>query len=193
MPWGARAGFAALLAYVAFQSPTFCPTSPEELLWILLRGLLAAAYATTLTWILLPVSVVVWRFTGRRIVEIVRAESIARKKRQEQRHAATLRSQERQPIVVPSRPLSPELEEQQREAELMARVAREAEETASRRREEARLRSELLYERHARQLTAAFPRERFEQFIERYMGEATSPDLVEQRELLLLHILFLFR
>ncbi len=185
MPWGARAGFTALLAYVAFQWPTFCPTSPEELLWILLRGLLAAAYATTLTWILLPVVVVVWRFTGRRIVESVRAASLARKKRKEQRHAATLRSQERQAIVRPSSPLSPELEQQQREAESMARVAREAEETASRRREEARLRSDLLYERNARLLAGSFSRERFEQFMNRYLGNDTSPDLVEKREQLL--------
>lgn len=51
-----------------------------------------------------------------------------------------------------------------------------------RRREEARLRSELLYDRHARQLAASFPRERFEQFVERYMSEATAPELVDQRE-----------
>ena len=56
---------------------------------------------------------------------------------------------------------------------------------AQQRREEARLRSDLLYERHARQLAASFPRERFVQFVERYMGEGTAPDLVEQRELLL--------
>ena len=56
---------------------------------------------------------------------------------------------------------------------------------AQQRREEARLRSELLYDRHARQLAASFPHERFEQFVERYMGEGTSPELVEQREELL--------
>ena len=184
-PWGARTGLMALLTYVAFQSPTFCPTSPEELLWILLRGLLAAAYATTLTWILLPVAVVVWRLTGRRIVDAMRAACAAERKRQDERHAATLRSQERQAIVRPSRPLSPEQEQQQREAESLARVAREAEETASRRREEARLRSDLLYERNARLLSGSFPRERFEQFMNRYLGNDTTPDLVEKREQLL--------
>ena len=185
VPWGARIGLMVLLAYVVFQSPIFAPTSPEELLLILLRGMLAAAYATTLTWILLPVAVVSWRLTGRLIVDIIHAASAAARRRQQTRHTAKLHSQERQRFVVLPEPLSPEQVQQQREAEALTRVTREAEETAKRRREEARLRSELFYERHARQLAALFPRERFDLFVDRYMGGATDAQLVEQREQLL--------
>ena len=57
---------------------------------------------------------------------------------------------------------------------------------ATRRRcHEARLRSDLLYERNARLLAGSFSRERFEQFMNRYLGNDTSPDLVEKREQLL--------
>lgn len=76
---------------------------------------------------------------------------------------------------------------QQAEAQRVKKGTAEKEriESERRRREEAQLRSDLLYERHARQLAASFPRDRFDQFIDRYMGGATDPQLVEQREQLL--------
>lgn len=97
------------------------------------------------------------------------------------------------PLAIPNPPplppiqyMIPVVDERERQQQLEEQKLAEAQRlSAEQRREEARLRSDLLYERHARQLAASFPRERFVQFVERYMGERTAPDLVEQRELLL--------
>ena len=185
--WGWRVALGVFLTYVAFRVITLAPTTPEELLWIMLRGLMAAAFVSALTWILLPVCIAIWIWTvtGRRFLAAARVASELERKQQQEKQGAEQRRQEQLTRTLELERLAPERQLQQKEAEARARVERDAAETASRRREEAQLRSELLYERHARQLAVSFPRERFEQFMERYMGEATPPDLVEQRELLL--------
>lgn len=183
--WGWRGAIGALLVYVVFRVFTDTPTTPDELLWILLRALEVAAFVNAITWILLPVCVAVWSATGRSLVESVRTGSLAAQKRQQEQQIAEQHRQEQLARTREFERSAPERERQQREAEARARVERDAAETASRRREEARLRSELSYERHCRQLAASFPRERFEQFMERYLNDETPPDLVEQREQLL--------
>ena len=183
--WGWRGALGVFLAYVGFRIVTFTPTNAEDMLSILLRGVLAAAFATALIWILLPVCVSIWTLTVARLMDSARISSHAAKKQENERQLAEQRRQEQLTRDLEFERSAPERERLRREAEARVRVERDEALTASRRREEARLRSELLYERHARQLAASFPRERFEQFMERYMGEATPPDLVEQRELLL--------
>lgn len=183
--WGRRIGMLTLLAYVIFRCITNSPTAPEELLWIIFRGLLAAAFLTTITWILLPVIVAAWSVTGARFVTASRTAMQVSKKRQHERQVAEQHRQEQLARTREFERSAPERNRLQREAEARARVERNAAETTARRREEARLRSELFYERYARQLTASFPRERFEQFMERYLNDETAPDLVEQREQLL--------
>ena len=183
--WCRRIGFGSLLAYVAYRSVTERPTNPDQLLWILLRGLLAAAFVTTVTWIVLPVCVSVWSVTVGRFMKAAGVAHQATQARQQERRVAAQRHRER---MVNSRNVerhTPERDRQQQEAEARARVDRDAAESANRKREEARLRSELLYERHARQLASSFPRERFEQFVERYMSDTTAAELVVQREQLL--------
>lgn len=183
--WGWRVALGVFLNYVAFRVITLAPTTPEELLWIVLRGLMAAAFVSALTWILLPVCMAIWTATGRRFIAAARVASETARKHQHETHLAEQRRQEQLTRTLEFERLAPERQLQQKEAEARARVERDAAETASRRREEAQLRSELLYERHARQLTSSFPRERFEQFMDRYLSADTPPELVERREQLL--------
>jgi hypothetical protein len=91
--------------------------------------------------------------------------------------------------VAPQRSVDPmgearrrQLEQQRQQQEAALAVQKAAD---RQRREDARLRCELFYERYARQLAGAFDRERFEAFVERYMGENVAPDLIEHREQLL--------
>lgn len=184
-PWGRRCALGVLLTYVAFRICTFSPTAPDELLWILLRGMLAAAFAASLTWILLPVGMTMWSFTGRRLISLSRAASKTERQRLHDQQVAEQRRREQLARELELMRAAPERERHQREAEALAGVERERVESANRRREEAQLRCELIYERHARQLTGSFPRDRFEQFVERFMGEPVPPELVEQREQLL--------
>lgn len=183
--WARRIAMTTLLAYTAFRCVTLSPTTPDDLLWILLRGLLSAALAMTVSWTLLPVGMTIWAETFGRLSHAVSVSaSNAESRRREREHAA--QRQKADLVVSPLiAPLTEEQLREQRDAEARNRIDREAAETASRRREESRLRSELLYERHSRQLTASFPRERFQQFVEKYMGPETAPELVEQREQLL--------
>ncbi len=183
--WSGRIGMATLLAYTVYRGITMGPTTPEELLWILLRGLLAAGFVTTVCWILLPVVVGVWSRTVEKTLHAARAASVASQKRLSEQRAATQRLRELQAAARQQERIGPEWERQQQDAEERTRIERATAETANRRREEARLRSELFYERHARQLAASFPRERFEQFVQRYLSGDTAPELVEQREELL--------
>lgn len=83
-------------------------------------------------------------------------------------------------------PVADELARQQAAERLRENAVVQAQREAARlQREEAILRSELLYERHSRQLAGSFDRGRFEQFVKRYMSDGTAPDVVEQREQLL--------
>ena len=183
--WGRRIGMLTLLAYVIFRCITNSPTAPEELLWIFLRGLLAAAFLTSITWILLPAIVGAWSITGARLLKVSSTTLQATKQRQHEQQVAEQHRHEHLARTREFERSAPERDRLQSEAEARAKVERDAAETARRRREEARLRSELSYERHARQLSASFPRERFEQFMDRYLSAETPPELVEQREQLL--------
>ncbi len=159
------------------------PAETDELLRILLRSLLAAWLGLGSWRIVLPVLAGLYD----RTIGIS-----ARKLNQTVRRSLTKLKPKPQIIATVPQPVQPETdterqarEQRKRESELQARILREAEADARRRREESRLRCDLLYERHARQLSGSFRRERFEQFIDRYMNDQTDPDLVEQREKLL--------
>jgi hypothetical protein len=112
--------------------------------------------------------------------------------RQLQELAAVQKQQEqeriernRQLAIVEWERTAPERERRRLEAEARSLIEQNEAERAKRRREEARLRSELVYQQYARQLGATFPRKRFDQFIERYLSDNSSPEEVEQRERML--------
>ncbi len=161
---------AVFFLYTVFGIYAWGPTSVTELLLICIRALLASGLAFGLALLTLAPTVFL----------ISQAKAFIPKKSKVLSLAPT---PPHTPVIEPR---SPQVSDQERQEVLEERRLEENERLlAEQRREEARLRSELLYERHARQLASSFPRDRFEQFMERYMGEATSPDLVEQRELLL--------
>lgn len=66
--------------------------------------------------------------------------------------------------------------EQDRNARLQAQQA-----TGQRRREDARLRCEMHYRRHAVELRERFPEQAFDEFVSQYMGDTFSADQVEAR------------
>lgn len=175
--------FCVLLGYLGYRGYTHRPKGPEMLLVIVLRGLIAAGYALVVCWIILPVLATIRDFL---------AHSVSGASRFNRPNPSYHREPERRPEVRPV-VATPPMSESQRAAEA-ARIEAENRRTeelnqqrlvASKRREEARLRMELLYERHARELSAIFPRERFDAFIKKYLNDEVGVDSVEEREKLL--------
>ncbi len=168
------------------------PASAADLLWILLRSVLASRICLGAWAIVLFLGSELWSATIGRVFEAIRDAKLKSTLRRLQEGNARMsqilaeqeRRQQRETALEWQR-TAPERERQRLEAEARTRSERGAAEQAERRREEARLRSELLYQQHARQLGASFPRKRLDQFIERYLGDDATPDEVEQRERML--------
>lgn len=179
--WGWRGAVGVLVTYVAFRVFTDAPTTSDEMLWILLRGLLAAAFMTALTWILLPVCIAMWSATGGRFLAAARDSSRAAQKRVHEQQVAEQRRQEQLARTREFERSAPERERQQREAEARARVERDAAETASQRRENARSRVELFFSVNAPEVRNRFTREMLDDYLKRYMGDEKQPEVVEER------------
>lgn len=108
--------------------------------------------------------------------------SRAKRRQRELKTEKELVAFKRRPLIAT--PTTEQLRLKQEE-EVRIRTAREAAKAAARRREDARLRCELFYQQYARQLGTTFPRKRFDQFVERYLSDSSSPEEVEQREQML--------
>ena len=165
-----RFSAAVFLLYAGMGIYSWSPSGATDFVVLLLRAALAAGVGFGLALLLLAPAIFVIEHVQAILPKPAPPRAVAH------RRLPLPPIPPRDPVVDDQKLLQ-HMEEQ--------RLANVEQHAAQQRREEARLRSDLLYERHARQLAASFPRERFVQFVERYMGEGTAPDLVEQRELLL--------
>lgn len=184
--WGWRAAFGVMLSYSIFRGITHTPTTPEELLQILLRGLLAAAFVGSITRILLPALITVWSVTGGRIFAAIRNTLVAIRKQHRERKVSAKRRREESARARDFEEMAPEREQLQLEAERRECVARESVAIAIRRREDARSEVELFFNVNAPELKNRFTREMLDDYVSRYMGDDKAPELVEERAATLL-------
>lgn len=174
---GLRLAFAAFLAYCAYAAVRFSPRSAEEFVGIALRGLLAAGLALGLSWTLLPAAAFVYCYTlgpffGKvgewsRAAFRSAAERRARCKEEEQKRLGQEEYQRLEQERERNRPLE----------EARARANAEAQ----RRRQDARVACEVLYNLHAPEIGTRFPRELFHEFLARHLGDNHPPEYVEER------------
>lgn len=181
-PWGGRCGLAAWFLYLIVRGFPQSPQNAEEMLGYVLRAFLAAGFVCVITWLLVPVIVFLWTRSFGRAIRFCRSRWAARR-----RHHIELLSQrlslDAQRRAEEQRRLeAPALERQRHEAAQQAAIVAEQRAVAQKRREDGRLRCELLYERHAQQLLTYFPRKRFAQLLDRYLHDRVPADEIEQRE-----------
>ena len=162
--WGWRA---AAVTYVLFCCYAVCvlrPTSAAELVQITFRGLFAAGLTLGLFWILIPLLGV-----AQRAIQAVTHAAAARPK------VSTHRQSEAEQRLC-DETLRQQVERNARENHEAASKA-----DAGRRRDEARLRCHMLYDCHGELLADQFPRERLQEYLDRYMSDSSLAEIVEQR------------
>jgi len=176
--WGKRAAAAAYVVFSIYALYTSKGIDAGELLHIAFRGLFAAAIALGTTWIVLPILVFVVRFIldfGRD--HLAALESEASRREEEERHRIS----------------SEEARRRQAEQDAQKRADQErqalAQTEAKRRRNDARSKALLTYNRYASKLGGRFTQENLDHFIATYMGDDQPPDAVERRAAELLQLL----
>ena len=162
--WGWRTAAGAFVAYSIRGGLVFHPQDADDCLHIVLRGLLAAGLALTVSWVLLSVaSFVLWHLLVLAQASSLRARLTARHRREAEQisNEQALRQQ----------------------ADHYARERSEATQKAEacRRRDDARMRCLMLYDRHSTTLAERFPRERLQEYFDHYMSDSSSPEIVEER------------
>lgn len=176
--FGKRIALTAFFLFVAILTAELKPSTADEWVMILLRSLLLAGIVLGAAWTISPVLAFAYTYTFGAVFQTMGDWSRTARRRAEQRKA----EREQRKTNAAWEKGRPRREREARDAVLRAESEARLKGTAQKRCEDARLRSELLYERHSQQLTAHFPRERFEQFLQRYMHDNLAPDEVEQRE-----------
>ncbi len=165
------------------------PRTSGDLLWILLRSMVACAIGTGL-WAMLLVLLERVCFEPIRAIRFARWAARLKVATDQMKLADAAYERQRQERAERNRELvalewartAPERERLRLAVENRQLIDADASKRASQRREESRLRSDLVYQQYARQLGPAFPRKRFDQFIERYLSDDVSPEEVERRE-----------
>ena len=162
--WGRRLAAGAFVAYGLYAGLALQPAGAQDWLHVAFRGLLAAGLALGLSWIWLSVVA----FAMRYVLALARASPLPRRNGARRRHEAQELSHEEALL---------------QQAERCAREKREAAQKAedSRRRDDARLRCLMLYDRHSTALASRFPRERLQEYFDRYMANSSPPEIVEER------------
>ena len=142
----------------------FCPSNADEWIQIVFHGLLAAGLAQTVSSMLL--SAVAFALHGIRALPKVSA--FRSRRNTSRQNEATQRSYEQ---VL--------RQEEERRARENYKAEKKAD--ASRRRDDARMRCFMLYDRHSTTLAERFPRERLQEYFNHYMSDSSPPEVVEER------------
>jgi len=170
--WGTRIAVAVFVVFVVADVAEAGSPTAHELLWAVLCALLAAGLAVGPAWIILAIAGFL-HGNLKRAREEARTRADQRRKwkedRQRQRKARRRQTENQQ------REPGPEQTSAEEEA------LRLAEQEVSRRRENARVSCELLYNLYAPDLTDRLPKETFQDFVGKYMGEDQPIDIVEER------------
>jgi hypothetical protein len=177
LKWSARLAATGFLAYLAYGAITFQPATAEDWIGVIIRGLLTAGLTYSIALIVLSVVA----FLRHNLLIPLRrpytqsnstapsAQRALDYQRQWEQDDANRKAREQQKV--------------RQEAE--AKVDAEEKANAQKRREDARLQCDLLYQRHARELSQSFPRDQFNEFLNRYMSDVHAPEYVEERGKLL--------
>jgi hypothetical protein len=148
-----RLALAALLGYAAYECVASGAPDIEDLSGLALRAAAASGLVLVVAWILQPVLDVL---------------------------AAALPSRRPTPQPLPVTPPQPPTPPAELPAEPSSRAGRSHRQADSQRRRRARLKAELCYALHEPLLGDRFPRETFEDFLDRYLGDQNSPEDVEE-------------
>jgi len=162
--WGWRA---AAVTYVLFACYAVCvlkPTSAADLVHIAFRGLFAAGLTLGLFWILIPLIGVVHRA----VLSVAQATAA--------RPTVSTRQQSEAEQRLRDETLRQQADRNARENHEAARKI-----DAGHRRDEARMRCLMLYDRHGELLADQFPRERLQEYFDHYMSDSSAAEIVEQR------------
>jgi len=162
--WGWRLAAAAFVGYAIYAGYAQQIDDVSGWLHAVLRGLLAAGLALGISWILFPMIAFPFRCVRALAQSMAfhwKATAYKRNTAHQVSHEEALREQ----------------------AERNEQANREASRRAndSRRREDARMRCFMLHDRHSAALADRFPRERLREYLDRYLADATSPEIVEER------------
>jgi hypothetical protein len=174
--WGWRFAAGALLLYCGAVGAVLDRRTPAVWLRIVCRGLLAAGLTLGTSWIALSVFGFM-KSASDRAAGAVRARADARRREQEQKR----REREEQKRREQGERHGPERERQRQLAEerrlQLEATAREARQT----REDTRYACELFYNLHAPKIGDRFSKQDLHDFLNRYMGDAQSLDVIRRR------------
>lgn len=179
--WGRRAAYLTLLSYVGSQVLSGSAWDANDLMGYLFRGLAAAGYVCSLTWIVLPV---VWslhqtiRGLSRRTVAEPWRKLRQRASESRRRSDEELR---RQQDRLEAERLKPQRDREAAERSQLALEYAVRTREEKRRREDARLAVILLWQQHSRTLSAIFPRDQLEALLAVYSSDAEPVEEAERR------------
>ena len=177
--WGQRAGYLTFVLYSAGRLLTEPALAADALLRIVIAAILAAAFVTSLTWLVLPLLAGLHDLFLRRIPDMfqsgLRSYSDSRKLQAER----TRLDGERRHADEEWQRSSGDRERVQRAAEESARI----EAAAQKRRDDARTKCRILYDTWAPEIGERFTREQFQAYVSDYLHDRHPPEYVEERAL----------
>ena len=174
--WGVRIAVATFVSFAIMKVAEVESHTAQSLLWAVVSAMFAAGLVLGPAWIILAML----RFFCRTVSE---GHNRARRRAEQFRSETetTRRERELRRQQAAQEEFTPDQQRALREAEEQRRVAEQAERTDARRREDARVACELLYNLYAAHLQDRFPQEAFDRFVQTYMTDEQPPDVVEQR------------
>ena len=175
--WGHRLAAVAFVAYVIVGGIETKGDEASDWAALAFRGLFAAGFVLGVTWIALPILAFIHQHTIRRPAE--RAHQWRNEAEQRRRDVDAKREVEKQAAIRQAewKRSAPEREQARLQAENNARIQADSQ----RRREDARAAALLSYSFYSAKLGGRFSRKMFDQYVETYMGDKYSPDIVERR------------
>ena len=181
---GSRLAIGGFMVYCVYGFLTFRPQKAEDLLWVAIRGLLAAGLVLGFSWLLLPVVAFLYHHSIGALVDSVRDLRLRIRQRAQERRARREDARRLRTHAAEEERWRREAERRRPDEEARTRAQEEAQrrsEEAQRRREAARDRVELFYRLYFADIGSRVKEEWFNTYVERNMGDNHPADYVEQR------------
>ena len=174
--WGWRFAAAAFIGFCFLMGSELEDQTPGAWLGIVCRGLLAAGLTLGVSWIVLAVYGFMKSVSERAAREAQsRADDRRREKERKQREREEKKRSEQWERDAPERERQRQIAEERRlQQEAVSRDARQT-------REDTRYACELFYNLHAPKIAERFPKQELHDFLNRYMADTQSLDVIRQR------------
>jgi len=174
--WAWRFAAVAFIGYCLFMGSELDQHTPGLWLGIACRGVLAAGLTLGVSWIVLSVYGFMKSISDRAARKAQsRAESRRREKERKQREREEQKRREQSDRDAPERERQWQIAEERRlQQEAVSREARQT-------REDTRYACELFYNLHAPKIADRFSKQDLHDFLNRYMGDAQSLDVIRRR------------